>query len=275
VAAVSLPPGPIAASAAPAAGSTPVNLPGNLVSGVTTDEPLPIEQAFIPNPRFDSANELTLAWQIEPGYYLYRDRFTFTVDAGDIRFSNAALPAGVLQDDLEFGEVEVYFDDIDIIVPFTRPYPDEQTVTFTAGYQGCKEDSICYPPSQQSFTMTLPAATEFPAGTSATAPPLRVSDQDRYAALLTDGSWFALLGSFYLGGLLLSFTPCVLPMVPILSGIIAGQGARFSPGRGFALSAYYVLVMALTYSAEGILAALAGSHVQAVFQKTWIIASFS
>ena len=259
-AAVTLPEGPITAGG---------GLGGSLFAGAVSDDPLPVEQAFVGNARFDSANELTVAWQIAPGYYLYRDKFSFVAE-GEIEFGAARSPAGVITDDLTFGESEVYYDFVEIVVPFARASPDEQFLAIEVGFQGCKDESICYPPSTQRFELTLPAAGEFPAG----VPPVKVSEQDRFASLITGESWLAFLGAFYVAGLLLSFTPCVLPMVPILSSIIAGQG-QVSTQRGFALSLSYVLGMAFTYSVAGVLAALAGSQIQAMFQKPWILASFA
>jgi len=279
----------------------------SLIAGTASDEPLPVEQAFAANPRFDQANELTVVWQIEPGYYLYRDKFTFEVD-GEIGLATAKLPDGVPHTDQNFGDIEIYDgsailgtpqfpdgeihsdeffgeqeiyrhdfeiavpymrDRVEIIVPFTRSSPDEQQLTITAGYQGCKDESICYPAAEHVFELTLPASSEF-AGDL----PVMVSEQDRFSALILGDSWLAFLGAFYIAGLALSLTPCVLPMVPILSSIIAGQG-QASAQRGFWLSASFVLGMAVTYTAAGALAALAGSQIQAMFQKPWIIASFA
>jgi thiol:disulfide interchange protein DsbD len=123
------------------------------------------------------------------------------------------------------------------------------------------------------MTLVLPATSEFPTDKNAAAAP--ASEQDQWGARVMAGSWLAMLGWFYLGGLALSLTPCVLPMVPILSSIIAGQGGTVSTARGFLLSLSYVLGMAATYTVAGALAALAGSQVQALFQKPWIIASFA
>ena len=257
---VSLPPGPVAAS----------GISGSLFAGAASDEPIPVEQAFSGNARFDSANELTVSWQIAPGYYLYRDQFSFAVD-GDIQFGAATLPAGVAHTDQNFGDVEVYYDYVELIVPFSRAHPDEQVLAITAGFQGCKDESICYPPSVQLFDLTLPASSEF---ASRAPPPVMVSEQDQFSALILGDSWLAFLGAFYVAGLALSLTPCVLPMVPILSSIIAGQG-KVSTQRGFMLSVSYVLGMAVTYTVAGALAALAGSQVQAIFQKPWILATFA
>jgi len=259
--------GPIAAAGGGLAGG---GLAGSLFAADASDEPLPVDQAFIGNPRFDSANELTIDWQIAPGYYLYRDKFSVAVD-GEIQFGALRLPEGVPMTDQNFGDVEVFYNFAELVVPFSRAHPDAQNLRIFAGFQGCKDESICYPPSTQEFDLTLPASSEFPVS----APEgTIVSEQDRFAALITGDSWIAFLGAFYVAGLLLSLTPCVLPMVPILSSIIAGQGT-VSTRRGFALSVSYVLGMAFTYSVAGVLAALAGSQVQAMFQKPWIIASFA
>src|SRR5436190_11433953 len=123
------------------------------------------------------------------------------------------------------------------------------------------------------MALLLPAASDF---ASAATPPAGelVSEQDQWAARIVNGSWPELLGWFFLGGLLLSFTPCVLPMVPILSSIIAGQGT-VSTGRGFALSVSYVLGMAFTYTVLGMLSALAGKNLQAGLQEPWILTAFA
>jgi thiol:disulfide interchange protein DsbD len=247
---------------------------GAVDSSVTGDL-LPVEQAFTMNARFDKANELTVAWQIAPGYYLYRDKLTFAA-AGSIDLGAANLPAGVPHTDDNFGDVEVFYDYVEAKVPFARASPAALEIELTAGFQGCKEASICYPPGEQRMALVLPSTSEFPAPAAAagTAGAELVSEQDQFLAKIVNGSWWTLLGGFYVAGLLLSFTPCVLPMVPILSSIIAGQGA-VSTQRGFLLSLSYVLGMAATYTAAGALAALAGGQIQALFQKPWLITLFA
>jgi thiol:disulfide interchange protein DsbD len=168
-------------------------------------------------------------------------------------------------------------------------------------YQGCADAGLCYPPITKTIAVTLPSgqagATTGSSGSSASvasgaastaanaatgasaaatgAPAAFVSEQDRFATLIRSGNTFAMLGWFYLAGLLLAFTPCVLPMVPILSGIIAGHGKNVTTGRAFALSLTYVLGMALTYTIAGAICAAAGKQVQAVFQQTWILVLFA
>ena len=241
-------------------------------TGSATDDLLPVDQAFTMNARFDKPNELTVAWQIAPGYYLYRDKLSFSV-AGRIDLGTPSLPRGVAHSDDNFGDVEVFYDYVEAKIPFARPSPDALDVTLTADFQGCKEASICYPPGAQTMALVLPPTSEFPA-VSPAAPTERVSEQDQWLGRIVNGSWWTLLGGFYVAGLLLSFTPCVLPMVPILSSIIAGQGA-VSTQKGFLLSLSYVLGMAATYTAAGALAAMAGGQIQALFQKPWLITMFA
>jgi thiol:disulfide interchange protein DsbD len=250
-----------------------VPLFSSVAGGSSGDDLLPVEEAFVMNARFDRPNELTVGWTIAPDYYLYRDKIEIRA-AGDIELGRPVLPAGVAHRDENFGDVEVYYDYVEIDVPFSRASPDSLNVDVTAAFQGCKEDSICYPPAEQTMALVLPAAAEFPMSDAppAAAPPQ--SEQDRLAALVLSDSWWLVLGTFYGLGLLLAFTPCVLPMVPILSGIIAGQG-NVGTGRAFALSFTYVMGMAVTYTVAGALAALAGEQVQAMFQKPWIISLFA
>lgn len=232
------------------------------------------------NARFDKPNELTVGWQMAPGHYLYRDKLTFRVD-GNIDLGRASLPKGKAHHDDNFGDVEVYYDYVEATIPFARASANASDVTLHAGFQGCRDNSICYPPGEQTMALVLPAMSEFAAsasgGATAAAGPSAepVSEQDQWAARIVNGSWWQVIGGFYLAGLLLSLTPCVLPMVPILSSIIAGQGGQVSTARGFSLSLAYVLGMAATYTTAGALAALAGGQIQAMFQKPWIITLFA
>jgi thiol:disulfide interchange protein DsbD len=159
-------------------------------------------------------------------------------------------------------------------------------VPLSVTYQGCAEAGLCYPPVTRSVSVLLPAplASALPGsalpgsaspGSTPPASGAYVSEQDRLAALLRSGSLAAVLLQFFVGGLLLAFTPCVLPMVPILSGLIVGQGKRVTTARAFLLSLTYVLGMAITYTITGALFAAAGQQVQAVFQQPWIIVLFA
>jgi thiol:disulfide interchange protein DsbD len=131
-----------------------------------TGDLLPVDEAFTMNARFDKPNELTVAWQVAPGYYLYRDKLTFSAN-GPISLGAAALPPGEPHTDDNFGDVRVFRNYIEAKVPFARASPDEVEVEIAAGFQGCKDDSICYPPGEQVMALLLPATSEFPAASTA------------------------------------------------------------------------------------------------------------
>ncbi len=258
------------AAAAPSPGSALTDLlTGNTSS--SDNEQLPAEQAFVMNARVEGPNELVVGWTIEPGYYMYADKFEFETD-GPIGLGTAQLPDGDPHDDLEFGNVDVFFGYVEATIPFSRATPDAVDLELIGRAQGCKLDSICYPPMERIQALAIPATSEFD---MPVAPAPMVSEQDRLAGLIVDGSWWLVLGTFYGFGLLLAFTPCVLPMVPILSGMIAGQGRETTAMQGFTLSLAYVMGMALTYTAGGAVAAMAGAQVQATFQQPWILTIFA
>ena len=140
----------------------PPFLGAGAVDSSATGELLPVDEAVAMNARVDKAHELPVAWQIAPGYYLYRDKLTFEA-AGRISLGAPNSPAGVPHTDDNFGDVEVFYDYVEIKVPFARASPDALDVELTAGFQGCKEGSICYPPGNQIMPLVLPASAEFPA----------------------------------------------------------------------------------------------------------------
>lgn len=246
---------------------------------------LPNDQAFMYEAIGLTENSILVRFTIEPGYYLYRDMFDFrVVGDADIEVRHADFPQGVMTDDPEFGNVEVFYDQIEVPVTINRPAGPEQTLTLEADYQGCRDGDICYPPQTTSVELTLPAATRAsyapvtqsrpsPATAPATGTAVLASEQDKLAQLLLSNPTGALL-AFFVAGLLLAFTPCVFPMVPILSGIIAGQAARMTTRRAFWLSLVYVLAMAVTYTIAGVLAGLFGQNLQALFQNPWILSVF-
>lgn len=245
------------------------------------------EQAFRYEAIGLSPETALVRFTIEPGYYLYRDKFAFRVRSpGTFEVRDVSLPEGNLKDDPEFGMVSVYYDQIEIPVRFDRPAGPVQDVTLEADFQGCREGDICYPPMTRAVSFEIEAAgKEFAEGPpkvvavkpgeperpTRAAPPL--SEQDRLASVLTDHPGRAMF-VFFFAGLLLAFTPCVFPMVPILSGIIAGEGEGLNTMRAFSLSLVYVLAMAVTYTVAGVLAGLFGHNLQAAFQNPWIITGF-
>jgi thiol:disulfide interchange protein DsbD len=253
---------------------------GGILQGDGGTAALPPEQAFVYEAIAYDPDTALLRFTAQPGYYLYRDKFQFRVSgAPGVAVRAVELPEGVIKDDPEFGPVQVYFGQVEVPVHFTRPAGAAVEIVLEADFQGCRDGDICYPPMARSATFELPpasagdiqAAAASPGTDAAGAAP--VSEQDRLARLLTSKP-AAAIAAFFLAGLLLAFTPCVFPMVPILSGIIVGQGARLTTLRAFWLSVVYVLAMAVTYTVAGVLAGLFGQNLQALFQNPWIISGF-
>ena len=234
------------------------------------DQFLPVDQAFVFTAMPDGGDRVLLDWQVEPGYYLYRHRISAKTATPGFALGEITMPDGKKKTDEFFGDVEVYYDLLTATVPVTRP-EGASSFELEVSYQGCADAGLCYPPVTRKVTITLP-----PPGTASPreATPM-VSEQDRLSGLIADGSLLVVMASFFGFGLLLAFTPCVLPMIPILSGIIAGQGAAATPRRSFLLSVVYVLGMALTYTAAGAAFAAAGQQAQAFFQQPWIIITFA
>ena len=234
------------------------------------DQFLPVDQAFVFTAIADGADRVLLDWQVAPGYYLYRHRTSAKTSTPGFSLGEIAMPEGKKKTDEFFGDVEVYYGILTATVPVTRP-TGASSFEVEVTYQGCADAGLCYPPVTKTVAIELP-----PPGTPSTSDvaPM-VSEQDRLSSLIAGGSLFAILASFFGFGLLLAFTPCVLPMIPILSGIIAGQGAAATPSRSFLLSVTYVLGMALTYTIAGAAFAAAGQQAQAFFQQPWIIIAFA
>lgn len=281
---------PVAASpgTSPAAGdedfASRLGLGGNAPA---QGDALPVDEAF----RFEAIAlgpaEIGVRFQIAEGYYLYRDKFDFELAESDgAAVAGWSLPPGEPQVDEHFGEVRVFYDLLEFPLVLDRGDPAARTVTLVGRFQGCKEAGICYPPTERELQVALPEtdaaalaaggmAADGPAAaaTGGTATP--VSEQDRMANTLLTGSIAASMALFFGVGLLLAFTPCVFPMVPILAGILTGQGERLTTARAFTLSLVYVLAVAVTYTAAGVIAGMFGQNLQAVFQQPWILVSFS
>jgi thiol:disulfide interchange protein DsbD len=210
---------------------------------------------------------LEVRWDIAPGYYLYKHSFAVSHPDDRVQLGKLEIPAGKLVNDLEYGETEVFYDSVVIRVPLSRGARAAQRINLQLDYQGCKEDSICYPPDQVALSVLLPEATTAVPETIS-AP---VSEQDRLFGVVIDASLPTMMFVFLGLGLLLAFTPCCLPMVPILSGIIAGQGNNVTTMRSFWLSLSYVLGMAFTYTVAGAIFGAAGNQIQAALQTPLIL----
>ncbi len=263
------------------------------------DRILEADQAF--QLTVSAADPLTLEarWLIAPGYYLYRDKFRLSLlDAQGVTMTGLEIPPGEPKDDPYFGPQQVFHGEAIVVARLQREPSDAQTVRVKADYQGCAEVGVCYPPLSQNVSIALPAYSPVPPAVegpvarvepssplSLTAPPAAPTaasttteaaeaEPDRLARLLNQQRFLA-IPAFFGFGLLLAFTPCVFPMIPILSSLIAGQGALLTRRRALWLSLIYVLAMAATYTVAGVLAALLGQNVQAWFQNPWVIGAFS
>ena len=246
------------------------------------EEPLAPEQAFRFSARAIDANTIEARWQIVDGYYMYRDKFKFALDGGTP--GAAKLPPGKIKDDELFGKVETYRKEVVILLPVKAA----GAVTLKAVSQGCWDGGICYPPLNQEAKIELAASAGTSPATSAApiavapAPTSKLStsappadESSRIAGLFKGDNLALVLVSFFGFGLLLSLTPCVFPMIPILSGIIVNHGHAVSHLRAFVLSLAYVLGMALTYAAVGVAAGLSGTLLSSALQNAWVLGSFA
>ncbi|WP_172622695.1 protein-disulfide reductase DsbD [Aquicella siphonis] len=237
-----------------------------------TKTPLPADKAFVLTVSVEQSNLLNIKWHIAPQYYLYRQRMHFTFDPkliADIR-----LPQGEVKQDPKHGQYEVYSGDVNIPVALQT---SAKTIQLTVDYQGCSLEGFCYPPSQKTLTLDLSGQSGMAGGAAQTLQP----PQSSFQSLLTDQNGVrTLLASKQMGvmllifaglGLLLAFTPCVLPMIPILTSIIVGHKQPVSTGKAFMLSVSYVMGSSITYAFAGMAAALMGGSLQAWMQQPLII----
>jgi thiol:disulfide interchange protein DsbD len=242
------------------------------------------EQAFQLKAETVDAHTVRLSWIIAPGYHLYRDRLSFNAAGGQV--AAPSLPAGLRKFDANFNkEMETYQDKLTVELPVTATAP----FTLSVGYQGCADAGLCYSPAVQSYRVdpaapgrlapiadaaAAPPSVAVPPAVATPAAPAAPEDDSSLAQrTLQSGSAWRIGLAFLAFGLLLSFTPCVLPMVPILSSIIVGEGT-VSRGRGFSLALAYCLGMALVYTSLGVAAGLAGEGLAGALQKPWVLLSF-
>jgi thiol:disulfide interchange protein DsbD len=243
------------------------------------DEFLDPDQAFQFLLNALDADTLGVTFTIADGYYLYRDKTKFKSQTSGVRVSDYQLPPGKVKQDEFFGDSVVYYQGFDVSVPLLRANPDSITASFDVSYQGCADKGICYPPMTKTVQVKLPGIAD-----AAAAPPEQPGggaiSEGSAPSTVPDTAWS---GRAYLGyiltafvtGILLTFTPCVLPMVPILSSIIVGQGEHITKGRGGLLASTYVLGTAVTYTVAGVVAGLTGEQLQAYFQNIWAIGAVS
>jgi thiol:disulfide interchange protein DsbD len=298
--------GPVLAGTAPSKAATGIETALGAGKGLSSSEPdfLPPDEAFHFSALADGPDKIRLIWGITDGYYLYRARIKASSDGDSAKLGELVLPTGETKVDEYFGKQEVYHHDIVGSISVARSGGGQLAVPIKVTYQGCATAGLCYPPITKTVSVMLPgtggaagSGSSATAGSSAASSPAVpaatpassadatsvatanvgafMSEQDQLAILIRDGNLAAVLATFFGIGLLLSLTPCVLPMIPILSGIIVGQGEKVTATRGFSLAFTYVQGMALTYAVAGAAFVLAFKQApQTFFQQPWIIMLF-
>ncbi len=272
-------------------------LGGSAFGNAADAGPLPPDQAFVFEAIAASPTSLLARWTMPDNYYLYRDKSSVRLlDASGVELGRMQWPRGKSHHDEHFGTVEVYYHEVELPVALVREDGAAQTIKVEAEYQGCQENGICYPVMTHVVDVSLPQASAAQlaasqanaqpadAGTTETGSGANDADATQtagaqsedqvLAASLSSNRLLALL-TFFGFGLLLAFTPCVFPMIPILSGIIAGAGENISTRRAFVLSLVYVLATCVVFTIAGVVAGLAGANLQAAFQKPWILWCFA
>ncbi len=254
---------------------------------------LPPDQAFPLTVKVKDGKTLTADFRTAQDYYLYRDKVAFSVEnAVATRIASVAIPQGKMKKDPVFGETEVLYQPFRAVITLQRDAAAAENVKLAASYQGCNEPvGVCYPPINKTFDLVLPALSAAAGAVSGPAQDAEkalfhdasgavprvvpASETSRLAQLFKEGGYWLIVASFLGFGLLLAFTPCMFPMIPILSGIIAPHGEHLTKFRGFVLSATYVLGMAITYALAGIAAGLSGTMLAAALQNPWVLGAFA
>ena len=253
---------------------------------------LPPDQAFGLSVSTRDAHTLVASFRVTPGYYLYRDKVSFSLKGSPAKIANVSLPPGESKQDPNFGEMMVFHQSFQAEIALESAKP-VQKITLQASYQGCSEGGICYPPIEKEITLALsaPGDSEItPKAVKASAAPIAAavttptppasterpdSESSQIAKLFKQGNFWLIISAFFGFGLLLAFTPCVFPMVPILSGIFVGRGHHLTKAHAFILSMSYVQGMALTYAAAGVAAGFSGTLLSNALQTPAVLGSFA
>ena len=255
------------------------------------DEILHPDQAFILSARLDANNIIQTNILLAQNIYLYRDKIKIALVEGNGHSIGAiSIPKGKMKDDEFFGPTEVIYDQVNVSIPLISDADASNLIRLSYQYQGCVEDRICYPPITRYLSIDaaqglIQVQGEFDkidgasqtVGTAASGAEAPVSEQDQFARLLLDESLLLVVGLFFLAGIGLTFTPCVFPMIPILSSIIAGQGSTITTRKAFTLSLVYVLSMAATYAVIGAIVGYYGAafNIQIWFQDPVVLSIFA
>ena len=237
---------------------------------------LPVDEAFAPSAARTADGDIAITWQIADTYYLYRHAFDFELTDGDVsNLGDPQIPDGEKHTDEFFGPVETYRDSVRVVVPVEGDTPLADDARLSVTYQGCADAGLCYPPQTKTLDISPTRSGEnTPAESGITDDSGGfLTQQDDLAGRLASAGTLPTLGLFFVFGLLLAFTPCILPMIPILSGLIVG--AQATPARAFTLSLAYVLAMAAAYTVFGVIAGYFGANLQAALQMPAVLIPFA
>ncbi len=241
-------------------------------------QPLTADQAFQFSAAAKDDQTILLKWKIAPNYYLYQKDFNFKIiKPDDAELGNPLFPSNTETLKTSIGSFVVYAHSITIPVPIIET--NANNLILQVHYQGCSKAGYCYPPIAKIISINLSAKNQIASGLNIDVAPVNFAapptiQHDKISQLLSGHHIFIIILSFLGFGILISFTPCVLPMIPILSSLILGKD-KISRAHAFFISLFYVLGMSITYAIAGMLFGLIGQSVQALFQNTWVIACFS
>ena len=242
------------------------------------------EKAFRFSARLVAPDRLEVRYDIAPGYYMYREKFKFSAEPATVAIDAGGLPPGQVRKDAFFGDVQIYRGTQTFTLPLSVAGERPAAFTLKAVSQGCADLGVCYPPQEHKAQLKFTGASTAGAGEpppsaflqpAPSAAPVAPRSEDAAIAELFKGGFWGLVASFFGFGLLLALTPCVFPMIPILSGILVPHGQHLTHARGFALSAAYVLGMAITYAAAGVAAGLLGTMLSSALQTPWVLGGFA
>ncbi|MBL79910.1 MAG: thiol:disulfide interchange protein [Nitrosomonadaceae bacterium] len=268
------------------------------------EELLPPDQAFKLTIKIHNENTLVAEFEPAKNYYIYKDKISFKPQNTKTLIESISLPKGKIKNDPNFGQTEVYYKPFQAVISLKREVPTANKITIAATYQGCNEPiGVCYAPIDKIIKLTLPVAKSVVTAVANSvsddavasanfiktkrvesklellSPPDNrrsiESESIKIGKMFEGGNFWLILASFFGIGLLLSFTPCVFPMFPILSGIIVNSGKNLTKRYGFILALAYVIGMSLTYSAAGVAAGLSGAMLSAALQNAWVLGGFA
>ena len=235
---------------------------------------LPADQAFALNVHAIDQHTLIASFKVTPSYYLYRGKISFSTAGGKTRIARVDLPKGETKNDPNFGTLEVYHQSFQAEIVLDKVDATKPLV-LNASYQGCSDNGLCYPPIEKTLSVELVQTVSAATAPIKTASVADGNENTQIAKLFKNGSFWLIVSFFFGAGLLLALTPCVFPMIPILSGIIVGRGHKITHMHAFILSLAYVLGMALTYAIAGVAAGYSGNLISNALQTPWVLGSFA